>query len=567
MSLWDGLLRLLGWNDEAEEPQKPSRQRHRPSPKAPTAGYGVAAGTVLSGRVEYVGDSFAKLASGSTRAVVFLREMANHFVSHPSEVLSEGQAVDFVVIERGDRNPDEWVASIAAVDEARTRAALAKLNEGDVISGSVTEIKDRGVVVDCAGVRAWVPISEVAWSWLEHPSDALRLGQSVDAKVLRIDEPDGWLRDSRARRAGAVASVRACTDRPESPEVEMAMSGLPFKVWAVPRKPRSCDPVVSYVLEELARDVGRHTVRANTGLPDATLAQILEALERDDLARNDTLTNRGRRLAEAIQCARELNSDPIRGLFASAAHPASQFLRAAAVDEGKEYPRSWPRPPFNRRAEDTFTRATDEALPELLIERIAGDDKRGLLASLQGDERLRVFLRRDGSRPWKAVWVPVPEHWVLAGLWSAFHAVGSRPYRPVDLNERCRDFLMVRLHGTPSRSKQLPEKHQRWLDMYGTEYRRDQDFNLSPEILKHLERARKAYRDLEQSQEEEQDELSIFFEPATATYWRPRERANLHVRDRKGRSFPDFPGLELVAEGLGEGGVDWTPESWCVVGV
>lgn len=496
-----------------------------------------------------------------------MREMANHYVSHPSEVLFEGQALDFVIIERSDRNPDEWVASISAVDEARTRRALADLGESDVISGTVAEIEDRGVILDCGGVRAWVPISELAWSWLDHPSDVLRLGQSVEAKVLRIEEPEGWLRDSRARRARAVASVRACTDRPESPTVEMAMSCLPFKVWAVARKPRSCDPVVSYVLEELARGVGRDTVRTNTGLPDATLAQILDALERDDLARNDALTNRGRRLAEAIGCARELNSDPIRGLFASAAHPASQFLRAAAVDEGREYPRSWPRPPFNRRAEDTFTRATDEALPELLIERIAGDDKRGLLASLQGDERLRVFLRRDGSFPWKAVWVPVPEHWVLAGLWSAFHAVGSRPYRPVDLTERCRDFLMVRMRGICLRSKRLPEEHQRWLDMYGTKHRRDQDFNLSPEILKHLERARKAYRDVEQSQEEEQDGLRIFFEPATATYWRPRERANVHVRDRKGSSFPDFPGLELVAESPGEGGVDWTPASWCVVGV
>ena len=457
MSLWDGLLRLLGWSDEPEKPQTTTRQRHRPSS---ASGSGVAPGDVLSGRVEYVGNSFAKLESDGTRAVVFMREMADHYVSDPSEVLSEGQALDFVIIERGNRNPDEWVASIAAVDEARTRATLAQLNEGDVVSGSVAEIKDRGVVVECGGVRAWVPISELAWSWLDHPSDVIRLGLSVEAKVLRIEEPEGWLRDGRARRARLVASIRACTDRPESPEVDMAMSCLPFKVWAVARKPRSCDPVVSYVLEELARGAGRDLLRSNTGLPDGTLTQILAALEQDGLARRGDVTERGRRLAEAIGCARELNSDPIRGLFASAAHPASQFRRAASVDESREYPRSWPRPPSNRRAEDTFMRATDEALPELLIERIAGDDKRGLLASIQGDEKLRVFLRRDGSRPWKAVWVPVPEHWVLAGLWSAFHAVGSRPYRPIELNERCRNFLMVRLRGTPSSNKRLPEEHQ-----------------------------------------------------------------------------------------------------------
>lgn len=565
MSLWEGLSRLLGLTDEPGKRRTTTRQQGRPST---TLWSGVSPGTVLSGRIEYVGDKFAKLASGDTRAVVFLPEMADHFVSHPSEVLSKGQVVDFVIIRRGDRKPDEWVASIAAVDEARTREALVSVSEGDVLTGRVSEIEDRGVVVECLALRAWVPITELAWSWLDHPSDVVRLGQTVEAKVLRIDEPEGWLQNRKARRARVVASVRACTDRPESPEVYMALSCVPFKVWAVARKPRSCDPVVSYTLEEIARGADRALLRSNTGLPDGTLTQILATLEQDGLATNGQITDPGRRLAKAIGCARELNLSPIRGLFASAGHPASQFLPAESIDDDREYPRSWPRPPFNARAEGMFTRATDEAIPELLIERVAGDDKRDLLASLQGDERLRVFLRRDGSRPWKAVRVTVPEHWVLAGLWSAFDSVGTRPYRPVAPDERCRDFLMVRLYGTPSSSKELPEEHQRWLDMYGTESRHDQDFNLTPEILGTLEQAREAYREQQRSpSDDDADSLTVYFEPTTETYWIPRKHSKFRVRNQKGKSFPDFPSLEQLGPDLGHGAIDWTAESWCVVGV
>jgi small subunit ribosomal protein S1 len=562
MGLWSAFLSLFGESTEENKKSSkgPARQRH--TRRHTTAN--VSEGSLLTGRVAYVGNSFAKLESGDTRAVVFMREMANHYVSDPNEVLSEGQAVEFVILERNDRNQDEWVGSIAAVGEARARKVLSGWSEGDIVSGTVSDIKPKGVVVESLGVRVWIPISELAWSWLEHPSSAVHLGETVKAKLLRINEPAGWLKDSRARKAGAVASVRACMDRPESPEVELPMSCLPFKVSAVARKPRSCDPVVAYALEELALGNSQADLQTNTGLPERTLSKILETLEADELARNGLLTQRGRELAEAIGCARDLNSDPIRGLFASASHPTSQFLRRTAVEDGKEYPRGWPRPPFDRRVEDAFNRATDEALPELLLEKVAGEAKRGLLARLQGDERLRVFLRRDGARPWKAVWVPVPEHWILAGLWGRFDAVGTHPYRPVALSNRCRSLLMVRLHGTSLGQGQVHERHQRWLDMYGAENRRDQDFNLPPDNLEQVEEARKAYREQRVAGAVE---ATIYFEPSTATYWHPREDVKPHFRDRRGGSFPALPNLTEVDEDMGFGTMDWQPTTWCVVGV
>ena len=579
MGLWDRFLNLIGLSEKPKEPSDTPTQ----APGFPSRGdfealvgemssqepcLTTGPGSIYSGRVEYVGPKFAKLADGFTVAVVFLREMSADYIEQASDVLSEGQRVEFVLVERSTKKPSEWVASIAAVPEARIRQKLVELEEGVVLTGLVADLKDKGAEIDCDGLHVWVPISEIAWNWIDHPSESLRFGESVSVKVLRVQAPEGWLKDKRKRCARVTGSVRACLSKPESPTVSMAMSCLPFKVWGVARTPRSCDPVVSYVLEELHGGTDPANLRTSTGLPDTTIAQIFELMNQEGLAQSTTLTNRGHRLAEAMERARELNADPIRGLFASAAPLASQFLQTDVDSGEEEYPRAWPRPPFDQRLEDEFTRATDEALPELLLQRVAGEEKHELLASLQQDEQLRVFLRRDGFRPWKAVWVPVPEYWVLAGLWSAFEPVGSKePFHPVGMKERCRKFLLVHLTGTPQGSMRLPEEEHRWIDMYGDVYRRDQEFDLPLSILDPLERARTAYQALQESEPDTPTAISLYFEPTTKTYWQLREKAHIRKRPRRETVFPEFPGLDDLAKSLRYPAFEWTADSWYLVEV
>ena len=133
MSLWNNLLSLLF--GEGEQPTKQAKQeRSRPDrprsnrPYRSTARSGPNPGDLVNGRVEYVGDKFAKVASSNLMAVVFLDEMADRFIDSPSEVLQDGQEVDFVLIKN---EPRGWVASISAVTEAKARTALSSLNKGD----------------------------------------------------------------------------------------------------------------------------------------------------------------------------------------------------------------------------------------------------------------------------------------------------------------------------------------------------------------------------------------------------------------------------------------------------
>lgn len=448
-------------------------------------------GKIVTGTVDYVGNKFAKLSSGNVRAIVFCSEMADHWVSQPSEVLSRNQDVEFVLQKPNERKPDEWIASIAAVSEARARQKLSAIERDHEIHGTVDEIKEQWAVLKCDGFKAWIPFQEIAWDYIEHPSEVVGIGEEVKAKLLRVELPDGWLKNKKARRAHAVVSRRACLPKPKSPIIKMPFSCLPFKVWVVPKKPRNCDPVVLHVLEELVRGCGEDEIRKSTGLPVRTLDEILDLLEDEGLAQTRMPSPQGRKLVEAIFCARE--TAPIRGLFASAAHPSVQYLRRETDHPQREYPDGWARPPVNRRAETGFfNRVADEAHLEMLIERIASDDQRDTWSSLQQDERLRVFLRRDGGAP-KIEYIPVSKHWVLAGLWSKFDAVGTKPYRPGNLKERCRDFLMIRLIFEVA----------------------------SAEKTKYL-----------------------YFEPLTATYWVCRSGSQPKVSKLKGANFPVLPDLK-----------------------
>ncbi|MBP7790217.1 MAG: S1 RNA-binding domain-containing protein [Zoogloea sp.] len=363
-----------------------------------------------------------------------------------TDVVAVDDEVEFVLLERSKVKADEWIVSLATVAEARVRQALTRLNIDDVLQGIVINLTDRYAELDCDGIPARVPLAEVSWGRIRHPNDVLRLHQGCKGKVLHVQLPDEWLTKKSARNAHAIISIRACNSYPESPLVDAPFSGQPFLLWVEPKKPQDCDAVVLYVLEEMGKDYPLQDIGKITGLPNATLHAIVALLERKGLASDSRLTPRGEKLARSIWKARAENDNPIRGVFASAAPAQEQFHRCVDESSQPEYPRSWPRPSFSRQAEDLFARATDEALPTQLIARVAGNERQSMLAALQADDGLRVFLRRDGKRPWRALWLKVPEYWILAGMWRAFEPVGPPPFCPTDMPDHCRNFLLVRLN-------------------------------------------------------------------------------------------------------------------------
>ncbi len=64
---------------------------------------------------------------------------------------------------------------------------LDRMNVGDLVTGTVSNIVDFGSFVDLNGIDGLIHISELSWSHVNHPSEVLTIGQEVNVKVLDID--------------------------------------------------------------------------------------------------------------------------------------------------------------------------------------------------------------------------------------------------------------------------------------------------------------------------------------------------------------------------------------------
>jgi 4-hydroxy-3-methylbut-2-enyl diphosphate reductase len=133
-----------------------------------------------------------------------------------------GQSIPLKVIEV-DRGKGRVILSHkTAVAEQRTKRRgelLASLQEGEIREGVVRRLTDFGAFVDIGGIDALLPISEMSWTYIKHPSEVVRRGQHLKIAVLRVDRnagrislglkhilPDPWQRISDTYRPGQTVS-------------------------------------------------------------------------------------------------------------------------------------------------------------------------------------------------------------------------------------------------------------------------------------------------------------------------------------------------------------------------
>jgi small subunit ribosomal protein S1 len=61
------------------------------------------------------------------------------------------------------------------------------LKVGVVVEGEVVRLTDFGAFVDLGGVDGLLPLSQMSWRWVEHPSDVLKIGDNIKVEVIGLD--------------------------------------------------------------------------------------------------------------------------------------------------------------------------------------------------------------------------------------------------------------------------------------------------------------------------------------------------------------------------------------------
>ena len=117
------------------------------------------------------------------------------------------------------------VGSISKVTRAERAAAAEKvwadIEEGKRYAGTVKSLTSYGAFVDIGGVDGMVHISELSWSRIKHPSEAVSVGDAVEVYVISADKEkkkislglkdhsqEPWTKFTSTYEIGSVASVK-----------------------------------------------------------------------------------------------------------------------------------------------------------------------------------------------------------------------------------------------------------------------------------------------------------------------------------------------------------------------
>jgi len=100
------------------------------------------------------------------------------------------QPIECKVIELNRSRNNVVLSRRAVLEEERKeqrQEILDRLQPGLVVEGVISNIVDFGAFVDLNGIDGLIHISELSWSHVNHPSEILNIGDTVQVKVLDID--------------------------------------------------------------------------------------------------------------------------------------------------------------------------------------------------------------------------------------------------------------------------------------------------------------------------------------------------------------------------------------------
>ena len=96
----------------------------------------------------------------------------------------------FEILKMDRRRGNIVVSRRTVLEESRAEQRheiVGKLEEGQVIDGTVKNITDYGAFVDLGGIDGLLHVTDIAWRRVNHPTEVLNIGQSVRVKIIKIN--------------------------------------------------------------------------------------------------------------------------------------------------------------------------------------------------------------------------------------------------------------------------------------------------------------------------------------------------------------------------------------------
>ena len=105
-----------------------------------------------------------------------------------------GTPQPFMILKMDRARGNIVVSRRAVLEESRAEARtdlIKGLKEGQILDGVVKNITDYGAFIDLGGVDGLLHVTDISWQRINHPSEALQIGQAVTVQVVRFNQDTG----------------------------------------------------------------------------------------------------------------------------------------------------------------------------------------------------------------------------------------------------------------------------------------------------------------------------------------------------------------------------------------
>ena len=148
----------------------------------------IQVGMTVEGTVKNITDFGAFIDLGGADGLLHISEMSWGRVENPKKVFKVGYSVRAFI---KDIQGEKIALSLKFENENPWTTAEEKYSVGNVVTGTVARMTDFGAFIELEpGIDALLHVSQISREHIEKPSNALKIGQEITAKVVEFNKDD-----------------------------------------------------------------------------------------------------------------------------------------------------------------------------------------------------------------------------------------------------------------------------------------------------------------------------------------------------------------------------------------
>jgi small subunit ribosomal protein S1 len=101
-----------------------------------------------------------------------------------------GESMEFKILKFNKKRNNVVISRRAILEEERNKLReemRSRLEEGQIITGAITNITDYGLFIDMGGMDGLCHITDLSWGRVSHPAKLYKVGEDLEVKVLKYD--------------------------------------------------------------------------------------------------------------------------------------------------------------------------------------------------------------------------------------------------------------------------------------------------------------------------------------------------------------------------------------------